>query len=101
MKAEVFGTFSQVEPKFDGADAREVMMAAFDMKEGALSPFTPTATGGVLIRVDKRPPIDDSKFAAQKDLLADNISQFARETMFIEWLKNRRTEARVMVPKRG
>ena len=101
VKAEVFGTFSQVEPKFDGADAREVMMAAFDMKEGALSPFTPTATGGVLIRVDKRPPIDDSKFAAQKDLLADNISQFARETMFIEWLKNRRTEARVMVPKRG
>ena len=100
-KAEVFGTFSQAEPKFDGADAREVMIAAFDMKEGALSPFTPTATGGVLIRVDQRPPIDDSQFAAQKELLADNLSQFARETMFSEWLKNRRAEARVVVPKRG
>lgn len=101
VKAEVFGAFSQAEPKFDGTDAREVMMAAAELKEGALSPFTPTATGGVLIRVDKRPPIDDSKFAAQKEFLADNISQFSRETMFIEWLKNRRTEARVMVPKRG
>jgi hypothetical protein len=77
------------------------MRAAFDMKEGALSPFTPTATGGILVRVDKRLPIDDSKFAAQKDFLADNVSQFARETMFIEWLKNRRTEARVLMPKRG
>jgi peptidyl-prolyl cis-trans isomerase D len=101
VKAEAFGAFSQAEPKFDGADAGEVMRAAFDMKEGALSPFTPTATGGILVRVDKRLPIDDSKFAAQKDFLADNVSQFARETMFIEWLKNRRTEARVMMPKRG
>ena len=100
-KAEVFGTFSRAEPKSEGADAGVVMMKAIDMKEGALSPFTPTATGGVLIRVDQRPPIDDSKFAGQKDLYMDGLSRYSREVMFSEWLKNRRAEAHVTLPKRG
>lgn len=101
VKAEVFGAFSQAEPKYDQPDAEQVMLTAFDMKEGALSPFTPTAAGGVLIRVDKRPPIDDTKFAAQQDFLADRLAEFAREALFTEWLKLRRAEARVTVPGRG
>lgn len=101
VKAEVFGAFSQAEPKFEGVDAREVMMTAFELKEGALSAFTPTAAGGILVRADKRPPIDDSKFAAEKDGLSENLAQFSREAMFAEWLKVRRAEARVLVPKRG
>ena len=94
-KAEAFGAFSQAEPKFEQPDAREVMMTAFEMKEGALSPFTPTGTGGDIIHVDKRPPVDDSKFDAQKEFLAENLAQFSRESLFAEWLKLRRAEARI------
>ncbi|MCE9609253.1 MAG: peptidyl-prolyl cis-trans isomerase [Chthoniobacter sp.] len=101
VKADAFGAFSQAEPKFEGPDAREVMMTAFNLKEGELSSFVPTMAGGILVRADKRPPIDDSKFAAEKDMLSENLAQFSREAMFAEWLKLRRAEARVMVPKRG
>lgn len=101
VKAEVFGAFSRAEPKFDQPDAREVMMTAFEMKEGALSQFTPTLQGGVLIRVDKRPPVDETKFPEQKEAIAGDLAQFAREVLFAEWLKLRRAEARVTFPKRG
>jgi len=101
VKAETFAAFSQAEPKFELPDAREVMMAAFEMKEGQLSPFTPTAAGGLIIHVDKRPPVDDSKFAAQKEFLAENLAQFSRETLFAEWLQLRRAEARITEPRRG
>jgi len=100
-KAEPFAAFSQAEPKFELPDAREVMMAAFEMKEGQLSPFTPTAAGGVIIHVDKRPPVDDSKFAAQKVSLEESLAQFSREALFSEWLKQRRAEARITEARRG
>lgn len=113
VKAEVFGTFSQEDkesllnvfartaPKFTQPDAREVIFTALEMKEGALSPLTPTLQGADLIHVDKRPPIDDAKFAEQKEALAGNLAQFNREVLFAEWLKLRRAEARLMLPKRG
>ena len=100
-KAEVFGVFSRAEPKFDLPDAEQVMMTAFDMKEGALSPFTPTTAGGILIHVDKRPPIDDSQFAVQKEFLTYRLAAGAGEALFAEWLKLRRAEARVIAPRRG
>lgn len=100
-KAETFGAFSMAEPKYEGPDAEQVMGTAFDMKEGALSPVTPTAAGVILVHVDKRPPIDDSKFAAQKDFLAYQLAANASAALFAEWLKLRRAEARVTTPGRG
>jgi peptidyl-prolyl cis-trans isomerase D len=100
-KAETFPPFSRAEPAFAQPDAREVMSAAFEMKEGDLGPFTPTMSGGLIIHLDKRPPVDDSKFAAQKDFIADSIVRFQSEVLFAEWLKQRRAEAHIMVPKRG
>ena len=100
-KAEVFGSFSQAAPKFDQPDAREIMVAAFDLKQGTLSPFTPTATGGDLIYVDQRPPIDESKFATEKGTLEANLSQLSTDALFTEWLKLRRADARVTLPKQN
>ena len=56
MKAETFPVFSQSEPNRDLPDAREVMTATFDLKDGDLSDFTPSATGGFLVHIDKRTP---------------------------------------------
>ena len=77
------------------------MVAAFDLKQGTISSFTPTATGGDLIYVDQRPPIDESKFATEMGTLEANLSQLAREALFAEWLKLRRADARVTLAKQN
>ena len=101
VKAETFPVFSPTEPKFEVPDAREIMMTAFQMKEGELSPATPTAGGVALIHVDKRPPVDDSKFAADQALIAEGLARDTREVLFTEWLKLRRADARITKTRRG
>ena len=101
VKAEAFGVFSQAEPKMEAPDAREIMMTAIEMKAGELSPFTPTATGGVLIHVGPRPPVDEAKFATDQVLITDGLTRANREMLFAEWLKLRRAEAQVTTNRRG
>ena len=100
-KAETFPTFSASEPNRDQPDAREVMTASFDLKDGELSDFTPSATGGFLLHIDKRTPADDAKFATDKTMIADNMMRLTRSTLFSEWLKLRRAEAHIQTPTRG
>ncbi len=71
------------------------------MKAGQLSTFTPTATGGILVYVDKLPPVDDTKFAAEKALIADSFARLTSGALFDEWLKLRRAEARITTKRRG
>ncbi len=101
VKAEPFGVFSPTAPKFDAPDAQEVMIAAFQMKEGELSQATPTTTGAILIHVDKRPPVDDAKFATEQAPIATGLARDLREALFAEWLKLRRADARVTTARRG
>ena len=95
VKAETFPVFSRTEPARDQPDASEIMTTATELKAGQLSAFVPTATGGVLVQVDKLPPIDDAKFATDKTLIADSFLRFTSDALFAEWLKLRRAEARI------
>ena len=101
VKVEAFPAFSQSEPNRELPDAREVMTATFELKDGELSPFTPSATGGFLVHVDKRVPADDAKFAADKTMIADSMARQTRSVLFSEWLKLRRAEAHVMTRAGG
>jgi len=92
-KAEPFPAFSRREPKFDQPDAQEVMMGAIDLAEGETSAFMPTASGGALVHVEKREPIDDAKFGREKQLTVLSLSRGRREALFSEWFKDRRKEA--------
>ncbi len=93
VKAEAFPPFSRREPKFDQPDGQEVMISSIDMTPGQLSQFVPTATGGALVYMDSREPIDDAKFSTEKALTALNLSRGRRESLFTEWFKARRREA--------
>ena len=90
---EPFPPFSPVEPKMDQPDAREVMVRAAEMNEGELSDFTPTKTGGLLIFIDKRQPVDEAAFETKKTEIAGNISRMKKEAAFQQWLKERRGAA--------
>lgn len=90
---EAFPTFSQAEPKADQPDAQEIMSRSYDMAEGELSDFTPTRTGGLLIHIDKRLPVDDAGFEKEKTMIAGNLDRMKKEAAFQQWLKNRRVAA--------
>jgi hypothetical protein len=87
---EPFPAFSQAEPKMDQPDAREVMMGSSELAVGQLSDFKPTQTGGLLIYIDKRLPVDESGFEKEKTMIAQNIDRMMTEAAFQQWLKERR-----------
>ena len=98
---ETFPVFSQSDPNRTLPDAGEIMAATLDLKDGELSPFTPSAAGGFLVHVDKRVPADDAKFAADKPLIAESMARLTRSVLFSEWLKLRRAEAHIMTRAGG
>ncbi len=95
VKAETFPVFSRGEPTRDQPDIAEVMTAVSDLKPGQMSSFLTTGNGGVLVHLDKLPPIDDAKFATDKTVIADSFQRFTSEVLFAEWLKLRRAGARI------
>ncbi len=92
-KAEPFPAFSRREPKFDQPDAQEVMIASIDLAPGQMSAFMPTGSGGALVYVERREPIDEAKFEKEKALTVMSLSRGRRESLFGEWFKARRKEA--------
>ena len=91
--AETFPTFPSADNKMDQPDAREIMGRSREMNEGELSDFTPTQTGGLLIHIDKRLPVDEAGFEKQKPMLANQIDGIKKNAAFQQWLKSRRSAA--------
>ena len=90
---EPFPTFSQSEPKMDQPDAQEIMGRAGEMNEGELSEFVPTATGGLLLHIDKHLPVDEAGFEKEKPMIVNNLDRIKKEAAFQQWLKGRRSAA--------
>jgi hypothetical protein len=99
-KAEPFPPFSFSEPKLDQPDGREIMMSSMDLPEGQLSQPVPLPSGVVLVHVDKRQPIDETKFEKEKATVADSVARSRSDALLREWLKLRRNEAGVKVAQR-
>lgn len=90
---ETFPAFSSAEPKMDQPDAREIMGRASEMNEDDLSDFTPTPTGGLLIHLDKRQPVDEAGFEKEKPMIVSNLDRMKKEAAFQQWLKAQRSAA--------
>jgi hypothetical protein len=97
VKAESFPTFSMAERKNDAPDSNEVMSTASELRDGELSQFVATATGGFILHVDKRLPVDEADFEKQKPALTKNLEQRQSAALFDEWMKQRRKAANVQM----
>ncbi len=93
--AEQFPAFSMKEPKSDQPDASVIVGRAAEMAVNELSEFLPTGTGGLLVHVDKRQPVDETAFEQEKPMLVQGLERYKREAVFQEWLKARRQAANV------
>ena len=95
-KAETVPPFSLAEQrKLKDPDAQDIVASASEMKDGEVSTFTMNAKGGVIVHLAKRSPIDEAKFATEKDKTTKQLSDFRTRSVFSEWLKLRRKEAGV------
>jgi peptidyl-prolyl cis-trans isomerase D len=97
VTVETVPPFSRMEPPRAVPDAQAFMGRVSDMKEGELSEFIPTGTGGLIVRVDKRQPIDEADFEKQKAQLMEGVAEMKREGLFHEWLKAQREGANLQV----
>ncbi len=96
---EKFPAFSAADPKRDQPDAALVKQQAAEMAEGQLSEFLPTAKGGLVLHIDRRLPIDETAFAKEKPKLQEQLQQQKGEEVFEDWLRNRRTVAKIQVAR--
>jgi hypothetical protein len=101
VKAEEIPPFSLTEPP---TKEREIGMAARDLTEGQLSPLVPTesaagASGGLLVYLAKKQPVDEKKFQEGKAELAEMLARSKSEAIFSQWLKQRRAAANVVLAR--
>ncbi len=95
VKAETIAPFSLAEPDFQVQDLREIAMTAMELKPGETSSFTPTGSGGILVYLEGYEPVPDEMFASEKSTITSSLLENRRNTLFREWLRERRDAARI------
>jgi peptidyl-prolyl cis-trans isomerase D len=86
--------FSIAEVPEDGKVSRDVLAKIIETPAGRVSDFVPTREGGFLAFVEKRIPADEATLAKHHDYIATVLARARRELVFVEWLRQRRDEAK-------
>ncbi|MCX6968402.1 MAG: peptidyl-prolyl cis-trans isomerase [Verrucomicrobia bacterium] len=101
LKAESLPVFSLSEPREmeQKPNAQEIVSKAVVLPEGGLSEFLPTTTGGLLVFLEKREPIDEVQY--QKDAASQIAAIRERKSFmtFMGWLQTRAKFANVQGPQ--
>jgi len=94
-KVETLPPFSLTEPLEKTPDFREILTKAVELADGEASDFLPTASGGMIVYLDKRNPIDEERF--EKDRGAKLLATRSQKSMFafMEWMQSRRKYANI------
>ncbi len=89
LKPQSVPAFSMAEPpKSEAPEVRIVAERSSQLAAGELSEPLPSGDGSLLVYVDKRLPIDETKLEAEKTILVQNLSRAKRESAFELWLKD-------------
>jgi hypothetical protein len=92
------GASPSAEPKLP-PELPAIKQSVAELHPGDVSPFLPTADGGVIAVLEKREPLDMAKFELTRPLLEGRMLQNKRTIVFYEWLAERRREAGVALAK--
>jgi hypothetical protein len=91
-KPETLPAFSTSTPSLPGledeASLGQIKQAAFTTGVGKTSGFEPTTTGGFILRVQAKLPLDQAKLAADLPEFTQNLRRARREEAFNEWWQN-------------
>ena len=72
-----------------------MVFGSTQLEPGQLSEPVPFSRGRLILRVEKRHPVDESAFEKEKPILVENLSRFRRESAFEVWLAERRKLANI------
>ena len=95
LKAEELPAFSPTEPLEKVADGQEILTKAVELPNGALSGFSPTPTGGIIVHLDKRDPIDEAEFKKDEQAKLAETRERKSFMAFLQWLDTRRKLANI------
>jgi parvulin-like peptidyl-prolyl isomerase len=86
-------------PQTKAPDLPNVKETLSEMNPGEVSNFVRTPDGGLIVIFEQREPIDPTKFAQTKSLIASGYLRNKREIVFYEWLRDRRRAAGIEAPR--
>jgi hypothetical protein len=86
-------------PQTEAPDLPSVKETLSEMNPGEVSNFVRTPDGGLIVIFEQREPIDPTKFAQTKKLIASRYLRNKREIVFYEWLRDRRRAAGIEAPR--
>jgi parvulin-like peptidyl-prolyl isomerase len=92
VKAEAYPAYSMMKQPPPGSNT-QVREVAAKLAPGDVSEFTPGDAGGVIVHVDQRPVVDEKSFEEQKANFATYTERARTESIFRDWLKERRRAA--------
>jgi hypothetical protein len=85
------------EPKNETPDLPTIRSVVAPLEPGQVSDFTPIAQGGLITVLEKRAPADPAGFATAKTTFETRYLTQRRGAAFVEWMRERRREAGVVV----
>jgi hypothetical protein len=89
-KLEAYPVFSVSEELKDQPDFGAVAQSASELPQGEMSELVTTPEGALLLCMEKREPLDDSKFQKELDAQWNALRMRKRFTTFFVWLQNAR-----------
>jgi hypothetical protein len=87
------------DPKKEAPDMASIKQAASELNPGGVSDYLNTSTGGMIVVLEKRETLDPAKFEKSRATLESRALQNKSQTVFYEWLRERRREAGVVETK--
>jgi hypothetical protein len=85
------------EPKNEPPDLSTIRSVVAPLEPGQVSDFTPVSQGGLIAVLEKRAPADPAGFATAKTTFETRYLTQRRGAAFVEWMRERRREAGVVV----
>jgi len=87
QKVELVPPFSLADLESEQGAAAEIAEKAVELGERDLSDFVPTNTGGYILHMDKREPVDNSKFKKELDAQLASLRNRKRYAAFVQWMQ--------------
>lgn len=88
-------TANGVTPTGAAPDQRAIMRATILMEPGQVSALVPGMTGGYVVYLAARAPLDAAEFARQKGQIEPGLLEGKQEMLFVTWLTNARQAAKI------
>ena len=89
QKVESLPVFSLSNPPEDKPEIQEAAPKAVELADGELSEVVPGASGGMIVYMEKRDPVDEAQMSKDEQEQIGMIRQRKALIAFVEWLQGR------------